>query len=142
MIETGLSLESYPYEPDEWHVSFRARNEDVAGALDVYLHPEDVREWGEHLVDFGTSIEDEATFELGSREGNGAYYLLVRAFIYDSAGHAAIEFDADNLRTPPYGTQAHFFIPCEVASINRLGRQVRSWSKDGGEPLVWTPHAV
>jgi hypothetical protein len=139
MIETGLSLERYSFEAEEWHVAFRARNGDTAGAVEVYIHPGEVHEWGEQLVAFGTSVKDEARFEFGSREGNWAYYLLVRAFIVDSAGHAAIEFAADNRFDPPYGAGVRLFIPCEVASVNRLGRHVQTWARDGSTPLVWSP---
>ena len=139
MINDGLSLERYSFEADEWHVAFRARSGDTAGVVEVYLHPEDLLEWADQLLAFGASVKDEARLEFGSPDPKWAYHLVVRAFILNNSGHAAVEFVSGNHFDPPAGARTQLYVPCEVAAVNRLGRHVRTWVKETANLMVWTP---
>jgi hypothetical protein len=59
----------------------------------------------------------------------------LRAFLYDSVGHDAIEFAADNHRAVPWQGQARLFIQCEAATINRLGDDLEAWTRHPDAPL-------
>ncbi|NJL02497.1 MAG: hypothetical protein HC910_18795 [Spirulinaceae cyanobacterium SM2_1_0] len=76
---------------------------------------------------------------MGDRAGKWAYYVLIRAFLYNSVGHAAIEFAVDNHAKSPNHAQADFFIRTEVAAINNLGQQLQSWVATPEAPLIWVP---
>jgi hypothetical protein len=80
--------------------------------------------------------------ELGGKSGKWAHFVLIRAFLFDSVGHAAIEFAVSNNSTPPYSAQTSFFIRSEVASINYLGQQLRAWVISHDSPLIWFSSAV
>jgi hypothetical protein len=137
MDEPAISLVRWPYDDSAWRVFLQACNGGFAGALEFYTDAEGLAEFARRLAAFPSGPDDEVRFSLGSRDGNWAYYLLLRAFLVDRAGHAALEFAADNCRVTPDHAQASFFIPCEVAAINRLGRQLRGWLSRSDEPLLW-----
>jgi len=137
MDEPAISLVRLPYDDSEWRIVIRAGNGEFAGALEFYTDAEELGEFGCRLAAFPSGPGDEARFALGSPDGNWAYYLLLRAFLVDRAGHAALEFAADNRQASPGHAQASFFIPCEIAAINRLGRQLRAWLNRSDESLSW-----
>jgi len=53
----------------------------------------------------------------------------------DRVGHSAIEFKFDNRLDPPSQAQIHFFMQCEPATVNDLGKKLVSWAKDMEEPF-------
>ena len=137
MDEPAISLVRWPYDDSAWRVFLRASNGEFAGALEFYTDAEELSEFGRRLADFPHGPSDEVRFSLGSRDGNWAYYILLRAFLVDRAGHAALEFTADNRQAASDHAQSSFFISCEVAAINRLGQQLRGWLSRPDEPLSW-----
>jgi len=137
MDESTISLTRLPYDDSAWWIYIRASNGEFAGALEFYTDAERLGEFAGQLAVFPNGAGDEARFELGSRDGTWAYYLLLRAFLMDRAGHPALEFAANKLASPPHHAQASFFIPCEVEAIKRLGRQIRTWLDSTDESLSW-----
>jgi hypothetical protein len=140
MASTFLSLERLSYDDSAWYVEISASNGYFSGVQDFYTYPEDLNTLSHGFCKFPRNIQDEVRLELGDRAGNWAYFLLVRAFLFDSVGHAALEFAADNMAPPPAHAQANFFIRTEVAAINYLGQQLRSWVISNDEPLIWLPN--
>jgi hypothetical protein len=124
-VNEGITLTRLPYDDSAWHVEVCASGGTYSAAQEFYVYP--------------TDIGDEVRYEIGGRTENWAHYLLLRAFIYDSVGHAALEFAADNRCGVPGHAQARFFICCEVAALNRLGKQLQTWTLDSDEPLNWNP---
>ena len=139
MNTSFISLERFPYDDSAWHIEIGASNGSFSGAQDFYTYPEDLETLGSDLCKFPASIQDEVRFELGDQAGKWAYFVLIRAFLFDSVGHAAIEFAVSNNSTPPNHAQTSFFIHSEVAAINYLGQQLRSWVISHDAPLVWLP---
>jgi hypothetical protein len=142
MTTAFISLERFPYDNSVWHVEIGASNGSFSGKQDFYTYPEDLETLGSDLCKFPKSAQDEVRFELGDRTGKWAYFILIRAFLFDSVGHAAIEFSTGNNSTPPNHSQASFFIRSEVASINHLGQQLRTWIISHDSPLIWLPYAA
>ena len=139
MTTEYMSFERFLCDEAYWHVQVSASNGCFAGTQDFYVEPETLRKLGADFCEFPTSIKNEVCFQLGDRIGNWAHFVLVRAFLFDSVGHSAIEFSVDNNSTPPHSAQATFFIYAEVASINRLGQQLQEWGIAPVEPLIWLP---
>jgi len=142
MTDTFISLERFPYDDSAWHVEVRASNGYFSGIRDFYTYPEELDALGSSFCKFLQDIQDEVRFELGERAEKSAYFVLVRAFLFDSVGHAAIEFAVDNNATPPNHAQASFSIRTEVAAINNLGQQLRAWIISHDAPLIWSPYTV
>ena len=142
MANTFILLKRLLYDDSAWHVEISASNGYFSGVQDFYTYPEDLDALGVGFYKFPQSIQDEVQFELGDRTGKWAHFVLVRAFLFDSVGHAAIEFAVDNNATPPNHAQTSFFIRTEVSAINNLGQQIRSWIVAYDVPLIWLPYAA
>lgn len=138
-MNEGITLTRLPYDDSAWHVEVCASGGTYSAAQEFYVYPTDLAEFGQRLTAFPQRIGDEVRYEIGGRTENWAHYLLLRAFIYDSVGHAALEFAADNRCGVPGHAQARFFFCCEVAALNRLGKQLQAWTLDSDEPLNWNP---
>ena len=139
MNTSFISFERFSYDSSEWHVQINASNGSFSGVQDFYTYPEDLEALGLGFCKFPQNIQDEVRFELGNRTGNWAYFILVRAFLYDSVGHAAIEFSISNNAIPPYLAQTNFFICTEVASINNLAKKLMEWILFPQNKLLWIP---
>ena len=120
-------------------MDLRATNGRFAAAQDFYVDSYALTEFASGLTSFPTSIEGEVRLELGVPSGDWAYYILLRAFLYDRTGHAALGVVVDNHMKNPFGQQSSFQILCEVAAINRLGVELGEWAKDPTSCFVWTP---
>jgi hypothetical protein len=138
MAGPAISLNRLLYDDSAWRVFIWASNGEFTGALEFYTHDEPLGEFACRLLEFPDGRGNEAKFVIGSREGNWAYYVLMRAFLIDRAGHAALEFAVDDRRAHPHPAEARLFIPCEVEAVKRLGRQLRSWIERSDESLTWT----
>ncbi len=137
MEKAGLSLAQLPYDGSAYRVLLRASNGDYAGVLEFYTDVAILKEFGQGLVRFPQSISDEVRFKLGAKEGNWAYYLLLRAFVLDRSGHPALEIVIDNRNGGIRHAETRFFINCEAASLNLFGRRLSAWVERSGEPMVW-----
>ncbi len=137
MNEPGITLVRLPEEDSICRAIIRACNGRFAGTLEFYTDAEQLREFGIRLCAFPSGPGDEARYVIGSRDENWALYMLLRAFLLDRAGHVALEFAVDNLEPSPWHAQANFFIPCEVAALNRLGHQLQAWLLRSDETLCW-----
>jgi hypothetical protein len=142
MSTTFISLKRFPYDSLEWHVEISASNGYFSGVQDFYTHPEDLNTLSSNLSKFPQNIQDEVRFELGERTNKWAYFVLIRAFLYNSVGHAAIQFAVDNNAKSPNNAQTSFFIHTEVNGINNFGQQLRTWVISNDTPLIWLPYVT
>ncbi|MEO0536567.1 MAG: hypothetical protein AAF215_22150 [Cyanobacteria bacterium P01_A01_bin.123] len=142
MTDTYISLQRFPYDDSAWHVELKASNGLFSGTQDFYTYPKELNAFGVNLCRFPKNIQDEARFEVGDRAGNWAYFILIRVFLFDAVGHAAIEFAVDNHQTSPNRAQTSFFIKTEVAAINNFGQQLQSWVISHDVPLTWFPYTL
>ena len=135
--EGGISLSRLPYDDSAWHVLLQTNNGEFSSALAFYVDKGTFKSFAKQLAEFPVGKEEEVRFEIGSRDGNWAYYLLLRAITYDRSGHIAIQVEVDNRQEGHRHSQASFFISCEAASVNQLGRRISAWLEKSDEPLVW-----
>lgn len=132
------------YLLDVW---IEASNGDYSAATRQMLAPMDLNQFGEALQNFPKSIhhsvslevvlESRKRFRIGrtrivcaedlQRQGKSSPVadlahteLLIRACMV-GPGDCAIEVKSNNLADPPHLADAHFFIECEAAAVNRLG---------------------
>lgn len=133
-----IAFKRFPYDGLEWHIEISASNGYFSGVQDFYTYPEDLNIFGSNLYKFPQNIKDEVRFELGEQTDKYAYFVLIRAFLYNSVGHAAIEFAVDNNAKSPNHAQTSFFIHTEVNAINNLGQQLQSWVIFYDAPLIWS----
>lgn len=141
MADAFISFQRLPYDDSAWCVRVSASNGSFSGMQDFYTCPEELDALGQHLCKFPQTVEDEARFELGSLTGNSAYFVLIRAFLFDAIGHAAMQFSVSNNAASPYTAQTNFYIRTEVAAINTCGQSLRSWIIDSNRILLWQPYS-
>jgi hypothetical protein len=139
MDEPAVSFVRLPYDKSAWRVVIQASNGQFTGDQEFYVDTTELGEFARRLAAFPSGPDDEARLVQGSRDGNWAYYLIVRAFLIDRAEHAALEFAFDNRQPSPDHAQVSVFIRCEVAAISRLGQWLGAWLRGSDEPLTWTP---
>ena len=137
--DAGMRLVRLPYDDMDWHVDLRATDGDFAARQDFYVNPRTLAEFAVGLSSFPKAMGDEVRFEIGAPTGKWAYHVLMRAYLYDAAGHSALEFVVNNRGAPPVRRQSSFHIVCEAAAINRLGAEFQSWLPEPTIPFVWRP---
>jgi hypothetical protein len=111
------------------HVELSVSGGGFAARQDSYVEYDEWMEFGAALKTFPSSLAHEVVFESGSPEGAHYCYILLRAFVYDGVGHSALEVEVNNHSAPPRSAAAHFYIPCEAATLNRLGESLESWAR-------------
>jgi len=141
MKECVLSLKDLQYDEPELHIELQASNGDTSATQDFYCYVEDLEQFANELIDFPSSITSEVRFEIGRRSSDWAYFVLVRTYVHDGWGHSALEIDLDCHAKAPYGHSMHFYILCEPASVNRLGKELIVWCRNRESPLEWYPSA-
>lgn len=104
---------------------------------EAYCYPETISQFGQGLIDFPNSTSHEVKFELGSTDPSYAEHLLLRAFVYDGAGHCAVEFKAESRGNSLVSSSVRFAVPTEAASLNELGRRIVAWSLSPTEPFIF-----
>jgi hypothetical protein len=131
MTKPWVQFESWEYEEEIRHFEISASNGSYAASQDFYESLTSIEEFGRALKAFPRSAKDEVRLEIGSRGQKSAYWLLLRAYLYDATGHAALLFEACNNTIDPWREEARFTIRCEVASLNRLGAALVDWARNG-----------
>jgi len=104
---------------------------------EAYCYPETFLQFGQALTDFPNSISHEVKLELGSTDPNYAEHLLLRAFVYDGAGHSAVEFKAESRGDSLASSSVRFAVPTEAASLNEMGRKIVAWSLSPTVPFTF-----
>ena len=90
------------------------------------------------MGDLLPSLKDEAVLESGRDDRKYAHNLLIRAFVYESIGSAAVEIKATNNRSAaPYAALGQFSIRCEVSAVNRFGADLSAWLNRPEKSLLW-----
>jgi hypothetical protein len=119
------------------HFELSASNYRFSAAEDFYEHADFALLFAQALMEFPEKAGDTVQLEIGSMENRSAYYLSLRAYIFDAVGHSALEVIVDNQRTGQDLARAAFQIHCDIAAINRLGNDLLKWSPDTGASFSW-----
>ena len=127
---------------DAPHVELCISDDGFAARQDSYIDDEEWVEVGGALQSFPKNVEHEVAFENGAPEGKYYCYILLRAFVYDGVGHSALEVKISNPSPPPYGASAHFYVSCEAATLNRLGKSLELWARSKEAEFVFSTDAA
>ena len=95
---------------------------------EAYCHPETFSQFGQSLIDFPNSTSHEVKFELGSADQKYSEHLLLRVFVFDGAGHCAVEFIAETRGNSLASSSVRFAVPTEAASLNKMGKEIVAWA--------------
>lgn len=126
----GISkLSSDPSGYDPSHTEFYISDGRYAAAQDSYLDDSQWLEFARNLQSFPGDLASEVIF--GGVYPEAAYYIFLRAFIFDEVGHAALEIRIARNGDEVLTAKSHFSIRCEVATLNRLGSELQRWIESG-----------
>ncbi len=131
MKKPWVQFEAWDYEPGIRHFEISVSNGSYTASQDFYEYITSIEVFGRALQTFPRSPKDEVRLEIGSREPSSAYWLFLRAYLYDATGHAGLIFEACNNTVDPWRQETRFTIRCEVASLNRLGSALVDWVRKG-----------
>ncbi len=104
---------------------------------DIYVYPNELQAFAERLKNFPSSVTDEAVLEVGSTQANAYCWLKLRAYLYDSLGHSALELSVQRNAAPQLCARSQFSVLVEAASLNTLGAEIANWACANDQPLVF-----
>jgi len=134
-----LKVRIYSDDNGELHYGLQASSGSSMTSQDFYGYRDDFEDFASGLRDFASSPRDEAKLEFGGDSPKCAYYVLLRAFCFDSVGHSALEICTSSPISAPHGHREHFFIHTEPAALNHLGRILNEWTKKEKSEIEWNP---
>ncbi|WP_426492908.1 hypothetical protein [Hymenobacter sp. 102] len=110
------------------------------GALEVqtsfYGDANSWKGFGNALLAFPTKTTQYLFFQSGI-DSYAEEKILLKAYCYDSLGHAALTVNIDHQKEPPNDFRINFSIPAEVASLNQLGRLLAKWEVKDNSEIYW-----
>ena len=125
--EASIEFVRWKYDDESWHIGIRAADAAYRVEQEFYTYPSELLELANRLCSFPVDRADEVHFEMGAKDANWAHWVLLRVFLADTAGHAAVTIDVGNNGDELRRRSARFTIGCDVASLNQLGQDLRRW---------------
>jgi len=116
-------------EDDTPHVDIFVDHDGYAARQDTYVERHEFATFGRALQSFPQTLKQEVSFESGSPGPKWACHILLRAFVSDASGHTCLEVLMSNNCDGQYHASVHFHIPCEAATLNRLGQSLEAWAQ-------------
>jgi hypothetical protein len=107
-----------------------------SASMEVYSYPADVESFASRLEAFPSSPKDEASWESGEADPKWYGHMLLRAHVLNGSGHSAIEVLMDVRGDPPVRSKINFYLRCNPADLNELGRKIKAWLPDPTEQLA------
>ena len=124
-----LKIDDYGYDPP--HTQVFISNEGFSARQEDYIDESYWLTFGNELQSFPKTLKHEVIF------GEPHFPIFFRAFVYDGLGHSALEVRINNSAPPPYSASVHFYILCEVATLNRLGKLLEKWIRSGEREFMF-----
>ena len=122
----GLRIKVVDPDDDYLGIEIQAANKRFAGTARIYAGLDELSKFGNQIRGFPAKIEDEKTYEFGSRDPSvaGGYCKLCFQCV-DRAGHVAIAIlvEDDDHRHPPGKAELSF--GAEPAEIDRFIERLR-----------------
>jgi hypothetical protein len=112
---------------------FSIEGSGFAATVDFFNYPEALQKFGRALHEFPRSPTDEVVCENGSSAPNSYSWLVLRAFVFDSVGHSALEVECERNGTRLASARSRFAVELEPATLNRLGLELASWASSVSE---------
>jgi hypothetical protein len=117
-------------------IAVRAVGEGNAASMEVYSYPADIELFASRLEAFPCSPKDEVCWESGETDPKWHGHMLLRAHVLNGSGHSAIEVVMDVRGDPPGRSKSNFYLRCNPADLNELGRRIKAWLPDSSEQLA------
>jgi hypothetical protein len=117
-------------------ISVRAAGAGNSASMEVYSYPADVEVFAARLEAFPSSPKDEVTWESGQPDPKWYGHMLLRAHVLNGSGHSAIEVLMDVRGDPPNRARSNFFLRCNPADLNELGRKIKAWLPNPTDQLT------
>src|SRR5262245_32597826 len=136
MNTAWIQFKKWQYEPGVFHVEVSASDAGYAASQDFYIAAGEIVSLAKRLQAFPRDLTDEITLTIGERDTKWAHAVNLRFWICDASGHGAITFDVSNNGAEPYARNALFTVRCEVASLNRLGKDLAEWVQSDEESVL------
>jgi hypothetical protein len=133
----GLVIQLIWKDEDLEEFNLEISNGIQACKLHMYENIENIREFGRNLSRFPAILNDVVPLEMGD-DRDYSCYILLEAMCYNHFGHAALRIRAKNNYDIPKKFDLSFYLPCEVAAINDLGKALISWDFENNI-LEWYP---
>lgn len=137
---TFIKIIRHPYE-EPYHVNLvvQVSNGEQTGTLEIYDNAKQLKIIGEALQGFPFEPRN-FRWELGSEkpEDRFAFYFLFDLFLNSPNGsEAGIHFKMNNNEEHPNTSMTEFYLMCEPAAINRLGKLFERFSQLDSNELFW-----
>ncbi len=114
----------------------RAAGPGASASMEVYSYPGDVEAFASRLEAFPSSSKDEVAWESGDSDPKWYGHMLLRAHVLNGRGHSAIEVLMDVRGDPPHRAKSNFFLRCNPADLNEMGRNIRAWLQNPTEQIT------
>jgi hypothetical protein len=138
MITGEIKIEANTYFDDCTAFDLTASRDALVVQVHFWDYANLFEQFGSQLANFPQNPTDKVEVEIGELiPGFSRSYLLLKAYCYDANGHAALKIVTHNNKTEPQTQRVEFSIPADIASLNTLGKLLRSWSPQGNAELVW-----
>ena len=112
-----------------------ATNGSASASMEVYSYPDEIESFATRLESFPSNQDDQVAWESGDADRKWYGHMLLRAHVLDGSGHSAVEVLMDVRGDPPNRATSHFFLRCNPADLNELGRRINAWLPDSSEQL-------
>jgi hypothetical protein len=142
-MRQGIKIKNLNGPDEDQMIQFEITisNGNALTSLVFYGYSGSFTSFGEKLSEFPKNLEDKVIYELGEEKGKGiknyAYYLLLNAFCFDSAGQTAIKVITNNNRDIPDFSRTEMFLKAEPISLNRLGQSLKTWNPENDKEFEW-----
>ena len=108
---------------------------DTSAWMEVYSYPADVELFASRLENFPTTPNEQVAWESGDTDPKWYGHMLLRAHLIDGVGHSAVEVLMDVRGAPPNRSMSNFFLRCNPADLNELGRRIKAWLPNPSDQL-------
>ena len=108
----------------------------ASASMEVYSYAAELEAFASRLEDFPMSIADEVVWECGDADPKWFGHMVLRAHVNDGVGHSAIQVHMDARGDPPNRVMSSFFLCCNPADLNELGRRIKAWLPNPSEQLA------
>ena len=134
---TGLEIELIWKDDDLEDFFLKIGNGTQFCKLTIYEPIETIKRFGKSLQTFPSSLNDVIILEMGTDTENFCF-LRLEAICYNQFGHAALKIRAKDNAEIPKCFDSYFFLQCEAAAINNLGKSIVNRNFET-EVLRWHP---
>lgn len=138
MLEQEIKITALSIENEEVQFQMELTNGISSTSIDFYGYTDEFKDFADGLIDFPKAINDIVKYELGEVGDRWAYYILLKAFCYESNGYSAIHVKVDNNRKQPYTDKSEFYLKTVPASLNKLGQLLKDWDVKMNKQILWT----